>query len=61
MVFNKNNFPIWSQLANGMHQFVIWTGLEIEGFGVYLQHFNELIENDVKEEWGIPESWRLIG
>lgn len=56
----KDNFPIWAQQSNGMHQFVLWTALEIEGFGVSLQHYNELIENEVKKEWGIPENWKLI-
>jgi len=57
----KDNFPIWSQQSSGMHQFVIWTALEIEGLGASLQHYNELIENDVKKEWNIPENWKLIG
>lgn len=57
----KDNFPIWSQQASGMHQFVIWTALEIEGLGASLQHYNELIESDVKKEWSIPENWKLIG
>lgn len=56
----KDNFPIFSQQASGMHQFVIWTGLEVEGFGVSLQHYNELIESDIKKEWGIADSWKLI-
>ncbi len=56
----KDNFPIWSQQTSGMHQFVIWTALEIEGFGASLQHYNELIETDVKKEWSIPENWKLI-
>jgi predicted oxidoreductase (fatty acid repression mutant protein) len=56
----KDNFPIWSQQASGMHQFVIWTALEIEGLGASLQHYNELIENDVKKEWSIPSNWKLI-
>jgi predicted oxidoreductase (fatty acid repression mutant protein) len=56
----KDNFPVWSQQASGMHQFVIWTALEIEGFGVSLQHYNELIEADVKKEWNIPSNWKLI-
>ncbi|AGY77371.1 nitroreductase family protein [Clostridium autoethanogenum] len=56
----KDNFPIWSQQASGMHQFVIWTALEVEGFGVSLQHYNELIEDDVKKEWSIPINWKLI-
>lgn len=56
----KDNFPIWSQQASGMHQFVIWTALEIEGLGASLQHYNELIEADVKKEWSIPNNWKLI-
>jgi predicted oxidoreductase (fatty acid repression mutant protein) len=56
----KDNFPIWSQQASGMHQFVVWTALETEGFGVSLQHYNELIENHVKKEWNVPETWKLI-
>ncbi|WP_291578208.1 nitroreductase family protein [Clostridium sp. UBA6640] len=56
----KDNFPIWSQQSSGMHQFAIWTALEIEGFGASLQHYTELIENDVKKEWNIPESWKQI-
>jgi len=57
----KDNFPVWAQQTNGMHQYVIWTSLEIEGLGVSLQHYNELIEGDVKKEWNIPEEWKLIG
>jgi len=56
----KDNFPIWSQQASGMNQYVIWTALEIEGFGVSLQHYNELIEDNVKKEWDIPDNWKLI-
>lgn len=56
----KDNFPVWSQQSSGMHQFVIWTSLEIEGFGASLQHYNELIEADVKKEWSIPSNWKLI-
>jgi uncharacterized protein len=56
----KDNFPIWSQQSSGMHQFVIWTALEAEGLGASLQHYNELIEDDVKREWRIPSNWKLI-
>jgi predicted oxidoreductase (fatty acid repression mutant protein) len=56
----KNNFPIWSQQSSGMNQYVIWTSLEVEGFGVSLQHYNELIETDIKKEWSIPNNWKLI-
>jgi len=56
----KDNFPVWSSQSSGMHQYVIWTALELEGFGASLQHYNELIEADVKKEWSIPSSWKLI-
>ncbi|MBZ9685472.1 nitroreductase family protein [Clostridium estertheticum] len=55
-----DNFPVWSQQSSGMHQFVIWTALEMEGFGASLQHYNVLIEDDVKKEWNIPSNWKLI-
>jgi predicted oxidoreductase (fatty acid repression mutant protein) len=54
------NFPIWSQQTSGMLQLVVWTALELEGYGATLQHYTELIEEDVKKEWNIPESWKLI-
>ena len=56
----KDNFPVWSQQSSGMHQYVIWTALEIEGFGASLQHYNGLIEEAVKEEWRVPSNWNLI-
>jgi predicted oxidoreductase (fatty acid repression mutant protein) len=56
----KDNFPVWSQQSNGMHQYVIWTALELEGFGASLQHYAELIDADVKKEWNIPGNWKFI-
>jgi predicted oxidoreductase (fatty acid repression mutant protein) len=56
----KDNFPVWSLQSSGMHQFVIWTALEEEGLGASLQHYNEVIEADVKKEWNIPDSWKLL-
>jgi predicted oxidoreductase (fatty acid repression mutant protein) len=56
----KDNFPVWSSQSSGMHQFVIWTALEMEGLGASLQHYNELIEAEVKKEWSIPSNWKLI-
>jgi hypothetical protein len=43
-----------------MHQYVIWTALEMEGFGASLQHYNEVIEASVKAEWQIDSNWKLI-
>ena len=56
----EGNIPIWSQQSNAMHQFVIWTAFELEGLGASLQHYNEIIEDEIKEEWKIPGNWKLI-
>lgn len=55
-----DNFPIWSNQSNGMLQFVIWTSLELEGFGATLQHYNPLIDDAVKAEWNVPSGWKLL-
>ncbi|MBN8210134.1 nitroreductase family protein [Bacillus sp. NTK071] len=55
-----DTFPKWSQHSSGMLQFVIWTALEKEGLGASLQHYNPIIDEQVKEEWNVPESWELI-
>lgn len=55
-----DNFPIWSQHTNAMHQFAIWTMLEDTGFGVSVQHYNPLIDELVAKEFNIPAEWTLI-
>ncbi|MEH7392499.1 nitroreductase family protein [Bacillus sp. JJ1503] len=55
-----DNFPIWSSQASGMHQLVVWSALEAEGLGASLQHYNPLIDEEVKQEWNIPSNWKLI-
>jgi uncharacterized protein len=57
----KDNFPIWSLESNGMLQFAIWNSLEIEGLGASLQHYNPLIDDEVKKQWNIPTNWKLLG
>jgi predicted oxidoreductase (fatty acid repression mutant protein) len=56
----QDRFPTWSQQASGMLQFVVWTALENEGLGASLQHYNPLIDEKVKAEWSIPETWQLV-
>lgn len=56
----RDNFPVWAQQANGMLQFAVWTLLEQEGLGASLQHYNPLIDDAVKTEWKLPQSWKLV-
>ena len=55
-----DNFPVWANQANGMLQFAIWSSLEAEGLGVNIQHYNPLIDEEVKAEWKLPSKWKLL-
>ncbi len=54
-----DKFPVYSDNTAGMHQFTVWTALAQEGLGASLQHYHPLIDEDVRKEWSIPDSWRL--
>lgn len=57
----KDNFPVWAQQSNGMLQYMIWILFGTEEIGVSLQHYNPLIDEEVKKQWELPQSWDLIG
>ncbi|WP_019911403.1 nitroreductase family protein [Paenibacillus sp. HW567] len=54
------NFPIWSNQSSGILQHVVWTAFAEEGLGASLQHYNPLIDDEVKSTFGIPADWKLI-
>lgn len=56
----RDNFPVWAEQANGMAQLAVWTALAEAGIGASLQHYSPLIDDAVKKEWQLPESWKLI-
>ena len=43
-----------------MAQINVWIGLSDLGLGASLQHYNPIIDEKVKEEFDIPENWKLI-
>ncbi|WP_429970360.1 nitroreductase family protein [Fructilactobacillus sp. Tb1] len=49
----------WSEQAQGNAQFAVWTGLEENGLGVNIQHYNPLISAPVKAKYKLPSSWQL--
>lgn len=55
-----DNFSIWAAQANGMLQFAIWTALEDLGLGVNIQHYNMLIDEDIRKIFNLPDSWDLV-
>lgn len=54
------NFPMWAQQANGMLQFAVWSALAEAGIGANVQHYNPLIDDAVRDAFGIPADWKLI-
>ncbi|HCM64664.1 MAG TPA: nitroreductase [Morganella sp. (in: Bacteria)] len=54
-----DNFPVWSEQASGIAQFAVWTALSEENIGASLQHYNPIIDEQVRKSWDLPESWKL--
>lgn len=54
------NFEIWSNQANAMHQYAIWTALATQGIGASLQHYNPIVDEATASEFDIPKTWKLI-
>lgn len=56
----KEKFTSWAQHSNAMAQFAIWVALETFGYGASLQHYNPIIDSEVKKSFGLPKTWSLI-
>lgn len=56
----QDRFPGWSLQTSAMHQFTVWTLLEEVGFGASLQHYNPLIDEEVRHTWQLPQTWELV-
>ena len=54
------NFTVWAQQGNGILQYAVWTALAAEGLGASIQHYNPIIDDQVKETFSIPGSWNLV-
>lgn len=54
-----DNFPVWSEHANAIAQFAVWTALATANLGASLQHYNPLIDAATAARWDIPASWVL--
>lgn len=54
-------FPEWGLQAHGIALYSIWSALASDGIGASIQHYNPLIDADVKSEWDVPENWTLLG
>ncbi len=55
-----HNVPHWACQSTGMLQYMVWASLAQAGLGASLQHYNELIEEEVRKTWDLSETWKLI-
>ncbi len=60
MPLYSENFALWSQHGTGIAQFSVWTVLAELGVGASLQHYGNLIEQEVLAHFDLPSSWSLI-
>lgn len=56
----QKNMRDWTLEANGMLQYMLWQALAENEIGASLQHYNELIEDDVKKMLDLPKNWKMI-
>lgn len=56
----KDAFPAWAEHSSAMMQFAVWTGLYDMGLGANIQHYNPIIDDRVREAFGIPDGLRLV-
>jgi hypothetical protein len=55
-----SNFEPWSLQSVGILQSNVWVALAKEGVGASLQHYSNLIEDEVRTTFKVPEEWSLI-
>lgn len=56
----QDNFPVWAEQSSGMLQYMVWTALAGEKIGASLQHYSEVIDEEVHKAWNLPAQWRLV-
>ena len=49
----------WGYGVIGGAQQAVWTALAEQGIGASLQHYNPLIDDDIKKEFDLPAEWTL--
>lgn len=60
MPLYATNFGNWAAQSSAMLQFMIWTAFANKGIGASLQHYNPLIDDEIKKTFDIPSSWNLL-
>lgn len=54
------NFKNWGYQCNAILQFMIWSTLANQNIGASLQHYNPIIDEEIKDAYNIPDNWELV-
>ncbi|MDO5047916.1 MAG: nitroreductase family protein [Anaerococcus sp.] len=56
----KDQFEPWAHQSNGMLQISMWNALDELGLGVNLQHYNPVIDEKLRDMFGLSEDYVLL-
>ena len=55
-----DNFIMWANQTSAILQYMLWTLFAQNEIGASLQHYNPLIDDEVKKTFAINPNWQLI-
>ena len=55
----KDQFDMFASHSMGILQGNVWNALAEKNIGANLQHYNPLIDDQVKEKWNVPLHYQL--
>jgi predicted oxidoreductase (fatty acid repression mutant protein) len=61
MPLYAENVEPWQTEHLGMLSLSTWLLLCEAGYAATIQHYNPIIDDEVKKRWNIDENWRLLG
>lgn len=56
----KENMHWFSSNSSGMLQHVVWVMLRDAGLGASLQHYGNLVQEEIAKTWNLDSNWMLI-
>ncbi|MBN2695965.1 MAG: nitroreductase family protein [Bacilli bacterium] len=54
------NITSWAKEQNGMLQYAVWVAFREVNIGASLQHYNEIVSEQLAEAYDIPKSWKIV-
>lgn len=55
-----SSMETWIQQANGILQYMVWQIMAEQNIGASLQHYGNLVEDQISSVFNLPKSWQLV-